>query len=323
VAARRALANPSQGDQTMKRKRGLTLVELLIVMIIIVILIALLLPVTSRRGPVRMTKDQTQIKQIHAAWVTFGRDFDGVFPTPDLINRDRGTDALAPDPENLKANTSAAMYSVSIMMNYLTPNILVSPTEPSGLVAVKDDYDWSLYNPAENVYWDADPEGNPPPNARPGYVPFATNLSSKNPHTGSPICNASYAHTPLCGERKAREWKGSLNSRWAALGNRGVICGEDQDEKVFNASITLEFYGSRKQWIGNIGYNDNHVELHDTFYPEGLTFLDSNNLTMPDNLFRNDSQNGDCGSGLGIDAFLTLVSDITDREACTITTEWD
>ena len=77
------------------------------------------------------------------------------------------------------------------------------------------------------------------------------------------------------------------------------------------------------QWVGNIAYNDNHVRLHDTFYPEGLTFLNANNVATPDNLFRNDSENGDCSSGLGIDVFLTLVSAITDAETCTITTEWD
>ncbi len=55
----------------------------------------------------------------------------------------------------------------------------------------------------------------------------------------------------------------------------------------------------------------------------GLTFVDSSNVTMPDNLFRNDSENGDCSSGLGIDVFLTLVSAITDGDACAITTEWD
>lgn len=308
----------------MNRKRGLTRLELLIVMFIVVILIALLL--TTRRpfrGRALLIKDQTQIKQTLAAWVTFSRDFDGVYPTPSLISGGGDTDASAPGPENLKANTSAAMYSACIMMNYFTPQILVSPVEPSAAVVVKDDYDWSLYSPAENIYWDADREGSPPPNAAPDYVPFATNLSSANLFTGSPICNASYAHNPLCGERMAMQWRDSLDSNFASLGNRGVICGNDKDPKIYNESVTLHFYGSPKQWVGHIGYNDTHVEQHDTFYPKGLTFLDSSNVITPDNLFRNDSENGDCGSGLGIDVFLTLVSDIADDEACSITTEWD
>lgn len=310
----------------MKRKRGFTLIELLTVMAIIALLVGLLLPaLASSRGKTLTLKDQAQLKQIHAGWVAFSRDFDGVLPTPGLINRvtSPGESALGRGPEDLEANTSGAMYSACIAQQYFMPQILLSPTEAGPSVAVKDDYDWSLYSPIEDVYWDADAAGNPPPNALPGYVPFAANLSSDNPHAGSPICNTSYAHTPICGERKVNEWRDSMNSKWAVIGNRGVICGDDRNKQVYEASVTLEFHGGRKQWVGNIGFNDNHVVLHRTFYPDGMNFLDSNNLTVPDNLFRNDSENGDCESGRGVDVFLALVSRIDDGEACTITTEWD
>ena len=56
---------------------------------------------------------------------------------------------------------------------------------------------------------------------------------------------------------------------------------------------------------------------------DGNLIIDSSNVITPDNLFRNDSENGDCSSGLGIDVFLTLVSEIADADACLITTEWD
>ncbi|MHC4803576.1 MAG: type II secretion system protein, partial [Planctomycetota bacterium] len=71
----------------MKLKRGFTLIELLTVMAIIALLVGLLLPALAQaRAKAQMTKDQTQIKQIHAAWTTFSRDYNGIFPTPGIIN---------------------------------------------------------------------------------------------------------------------------------------------------------------------------------------------------------------------------------------------
>jgi prepilin-type N-terminal cleavage/methylation domain-containing protein len=313
----------------MKPKRGFTLIELLTVMAIIALLVGLLLPALAQaRAKAQMTKDQTQIKQIHAAWATFSRDYNGIFPTPGIINRlfdpQLGRESPGRGPEDLEANTSAAMYSACIMQNYFTPQILVAPTEPSGFVANKDDYNWSLYDPLDDIYWDADEEGNPPPDAG-NYIPLAVRLCADQ--GANRICNVSYAHTPICGARRINEWKDSLNSKWAIIGNRGPECGlEDPD--VYYGSVTLEFHGGRKQWVGNIGYNDNHVELHDTFYPDGMNYVDENNDTVPDNLFSNDTGSGTCGCGSGssldgYDVFLTLVSEIDDGEACTGTTEWD
>ena len=80
------------------------------------------------------------------------------------------------------------------------------------------------------------------------------------------------------------------------------------DCPVYEESITLEFHGGSKQWVGNIGFNDNHVDLVQTLYPEGMNYLD-NGETFPDHLFLNDAE--DCNSGLGNDVWLTLISEIT------------
>jgi prepilin-type N-terminal cleavage/methylation domain-containing protein len=315
----------------MNGKRAFTLIELLTVMAIIALLVGLLLPALAQaRAKAQMTKDQTQIKQIHAAWTTFSRDYNGIFPTPGIINRlaDPYDNQERPGrgPEDLEVNTSAAMYSACIMQNYFTPQILVAPTEPSGFVAVKDDYDWSVYDPLNDIYWDADDQGDPA-GGNPSYLPFSTRLCLGS--GADRLCNTSYAHTPICGSRKVHERKDSLHPKWAIIGNRGVECGNDQDEEIYYGSVTLEFHGGRKQWVGNIGYNDNHVELHDTFYPDGMNYLSDDGETLPDNLFANDtSQGGSCGCDSisqldGYDVFLTLVSEIDDGEGCTGTTEWD
>jgi prepilin-type N-terminal cleavage/methylation domain-containing protein len=310
----------------MKPKRGFTLIELLTVMAIIALLVGLLLPALAQaRAKAQMTKDQTQVKQIHAAWTTFSRDYAGIFPTPGIINRLQdpvlGKESPGRGPEDLEANTSAAVYSACIMQNYFTPQILVAPTEPSGFVAVKDDFNWSLYDPLQDIYWDADQDGNPPPDAD-NYIPFAARLNAD--HGPNRVCNTSYAHTPVCGARKINEWKDSLNSKWAVIGNRGVLCGSDNEQDYYG-SVTLEFHGGRKQWVGNIGYNDNHVELHDTFYPDGVNYLDENNETMPDNMFVKERR--DCGTSCdqadGYDVWLTLISEIDDGESCNVVSEWD
>ncbi len=109
------------------------------------------------------------------------------------------------------------------------------------------------------------------------------------------------------------------------LGNRGVRRGDDTNEEIYYGSVTLEFHGGRKQWVGNIGFNDNHVELLDTFYPEGINYVDNDSggtggVTVPDNIFYNDSAD-DENSGAGTDVYLTLVSSI--EEDCTLQSEFD
>ncbi len=303
----------------MKRgKHGFTLVELLVVMAIIALLIGLLLPALAKaRAQAQLTKDQAQVKEIHQSWIVFSRELDGNLPTPGLIDRlpdPNIGETPGRGPEDLTMNTTPNLYSVCIMRHYFTPQMCFSPTEPSGRVIYKDDYKFTYYDPlgantdcqssdlSPDCYWDPT---------------FKAELLSQS--------NTSYAHMPIAGERKKRHWKDTMDSRFAMIGTRGVEDGS-LDANIYYRSVTLEFHGGSKEWVGNVAFNDNHTERLDTFFPEGLNYQIAG-VTIPDNLFEDQTGDGDGGAGSdgGFDIWLVIYLQIgSDPQSPQITPlQWD
>ncbi len=276
-------------------KRGFTLIELLVVMGIIALLLAILLPALGKaRATAKRVKDSTQIQQTHKGFLTLARDFNGVFPTPGLI--DRVGNNPGKGAEDLLMNDHGKMYSACIMQHAFDTNVLISPAEVSTNVIAYANYNFDAYNvtAADDLYWD--------PN-------FKSDLGA--------ICNISYGTLHLAGTRKSKEWKDTYNSRFVVLGNRGVKDGS-LTPADYNNSKTLQIHGGDKQWEGNVCFNDNHVAFENKFQPDGISQFGNTNPLVDDNIFKDDPE------AATSDTWLTVIKQVTGSAAnTTYTIVWD
>ena len=276
-------------------RKGFTLIELLVVMGIIALLLAILLPALGRaRATAKRVKDSTQVQQTHKGFLTLARDFNGVFPTPGLI--DRVGNNPGKGAEDLLMNDHGKMYSACIMQHAFDTSVLISPAEVSTNVIAFANYNFDQYNvtAANDQYWD--------PN-------FKSDLTA--------ICNVSYGTLHLAGTRKAKEWKDTYNSKFVVLGNRGVKDGSLATND-YNNSKTLAIHGGDKQWEGNVCFNDNHVAFENKFQPDGISQFGSTNPLIDDNIFKDDPE------AATADTWLTMIKEVTGSAAnTTYTITWD
>lgn len=246
----------------MGSRRGLTRIEVVVVILVLLVVtvIGVVIIGSGSRVISPLLKDGSQLRGIHQSWLIFASEFNGVFPIPGWIRRlpvmQDGVETIIPGQGDLdiSQNTTANLYSALIMQNYFSPQLCVGPTEPSGMVFIHDTYNWELYDPYTNVYWDD---------------AFAADLT-----TGS---NVSYAHKPLSGSWIETGWSETLSESFVVLGNRGPRDGI-HDQK----SITNAIHGQYYYWSGNIIFSDNHVKVSNSF-----------TLKNKDNIFRSEEEYGD------------------------------
>ena len=310
------------GNSNGRATRAFTLVELLVVMAIIALLLGLLLPALAKaRATARQVKDGTQIKQVHTACLTASNDSGGALPLPGEINRDGQVPGRGDFDE--RQNNHANLHGAMIGRGYLNAQILVSPAEVNGRVVVCATYNMNAINPAKDCYWDPiDQVG-------------AGSGTLTNPATGfrcdlASQCNTSYAVMPLDPSlRRKSEWRNTGNSRFAVLGNRGPKAGSTTGND-FTDSKTLLIHGGLKEWDGNIGFNDDHVEYGRTFYPESVKNLNQTtcsggppdfaiNGVSQDNIFKNDT-GCQTGSKKNVDSLMQIQKKSANGTATGVTT---
>ena len=247
------------------------------VLILLVGMFFILIPRLKRQN--LAVVESAQLQGIHQGWLIYAGEFDGHLPVPGAIKRlPRKVDGQSisvpgEGPIDDSQNTTAHLYSATIMLNYFTPEVCVGPAEPSPRVRPATGagaYDFASYAPANGAYWDED---------------FKADLHGES--------NVSYAHMPLWGLRFERQWRDSADPGFPLLGHRGPKDGTDA------ASITLRILPPFDSWRGIVVHADNSTEV-DGDVEWGEVRVDVNSEFVPDCYFRFEE------GPIGGDAILTF-----------------
>ena len=291
----------------MTMTRGFTLVELLVVIAIIGIIVGILLPsLASARTAARMVEEQKKVQTIHEGFLSSAAQNKNQKPVPGKTRtlKDPVLDKYihGRGPEDALQNDHAALLSMCIMNNLFTTVDTVSGMDPNPNLFAYGDYDYDSYqvyvsDDEPGVFWDD------------GY--------SNNLGTAASGFNNSYAIMPLAGARRLHQWDRQTDSSFALIGTRGP---EGGDASLLGAgpdqSNTANYLGRSGEWKGIIVYGDNHVDVHQNFYPAACLFKDPmhdpSSELLPDNLYEAQARHPEFDEDpkLGGDIFLTHVNEI-------------
>ncbi len=236
-------------------RRGITLLEVIVIVIVVVVLIGILLPARSHRRPAPRLHEANNLRALHIAFAALAPDLNG-YPIPSRLDRNNTTVNLTDPGEK---NTSGAMISYLIFQAIISPETAISPLEQAD-VHVMEDLEFKAPSTAVNpdlALWDPRFKGTPK-----DIVPGPKTTAG----------HFSYAHAPFATLRDGAPAAASTAAAIPILSGRGPLYEPDPkaagtfrpsraDKPHGAGSVTLDMYGDGGDWRGNVAFTDGSVQF--------------------------------------------------------------
>lgn len=283
------------------RQHGFTLIELLVVIAIIALLIGILLPALAKaRKQAKFMQCGTQLRSVHQSMYTYAESNRDQYPYPTKNAEWKAWSEETVGESNHQWNSTANIMSILLYNKFFEPSMAFDPSEVNPTISIDANYDYDPNSSKTDDKWDRSFEGG--------------NIGGDGTADGD-VSNVSYFMMLITGNRLKTEWSSaSLNGNYAVMSDRGPDAGKRENPK----RLCYLLHGSPKLWAGNLVMNDNSVvrftertsiptgrEWRDRqsepyFCPDGIYFVNKDQLNVPDNIFRVDETGRDGLAGLDI-----------------------